>query len=81
MIAIQTKCIRATNTRGTRIKAWTGDFSVTVPFPEGEGVSPYYEAVKALIKKHALDWNTTGMRYGGTEHGYVFCFSDSIVKE
>jgi hypothetical protein len=41
----------------------------------------HFQAVKALIAKHKLDWDLSEMRYGGTEKGYVFCFNHSIVKE
>lgn len=84
MIAIQTKYIGATNTRGNRIKAWTENGqSVSIPYPhdvEKHEVC-HFQAVKALVQKHGLDWDLNEMRYGGTEKGFVFCFADSIVKE
>ena len=83
MIAIQTKYIGATNTRGSRIKAWTDTgFSVSIPYPhEHSHEVCHFQAVKALVQKHGLDWDLNDMRYGGTEKGYVFCFAHSIVKE
>ena len=83
MIAIQTKYIGPTNTKGSRIKAWThSGFNVTIPYPHQYSYETcHFQAVKALIKKHDLDWNLNDMRYGGIDNGYVFCFANSIVKE
>jgi len=85
MIAIQTKYIPASNTKGSRIKAWTDGFSghsVTISYPhEYSHEQCHFQAVKALVKKHKLGWDLSDMRYGGTEDGYVFCFAHSIVKE
>lgn len=83
MIAIQTKYIRPTNSRGSRIKAWTSNgHSVTISYPhEYSHETCHFQAVKALVEKHKADWDLTDMRYGGTEDGYVFCFAHSIVKE
>jgi hypothetical protein len=83
MIAIQTKYLGPTNSRGSRIKAWTASgFSATISYPyELSYEKCHFQAVKALIEKHNLDWNLDNMRYGGTENGYVFCFDHSIVKE
>jgi hypothetical protein len=83
MIAIQTKYLPVTNAKGSRIKAFTEDgHSATIPYPhEFSGHVCHFQAVKALVKKHKLDWDITDMRYGGTKDGYVFCFSDSIVEQ
>ncbi len=83
MIAIQTKYLGPTNTRGARIKAWTDSgFSASISYPhEVSHELCHFQAVKALIAKHKLDWNLNDMRYGGTDNGYVFCFAHSIVKE
>ena len=83
MIAIQTKYLGPTNSRGSRIKAWTSSgFSVTISYPhEYSYETCHFQAVKALIEKHRLDWDLTAMRYGGIDNGYVFCFDNSIVKE
>jgi len=62
MIAIHTKYISASKSRGSRIKAYTaacGDFKgfeVTIPYPsEFSGVDCHFQAVKALVAKHELD--------------------------
>lgn len=83
MIAIQTKYLGPTNSRGSRIKAWTASgFSVTIAYPyELSYEKCHFQAVKALVEKHNLDWNLDNMRYGGIQQGYVFCFEHSIVKE
>lgn len=88
MIAIHTKFIGPTNSRGARIKAYTADstyhkgFNVTINYPyELSGEARHFEAVKELVKKHNLAWNTDNMRYGDSADGkgYVFCFENSIV--
>lgn len=83
MIAIETKYLGPTNTRGSRIKAFTcTGFSASIPFPyDKDYEKAHFEAVKALVKKYELDWNLANMRWGGTATGYVFCFDCSIVKE
>ena len=83
MIAIQTKYLGPTNTRGSRIKAWTSSgFSVTIPYPhELSYEAVHFKAVKALVTKHKLDWDLSDVRFGGTEHGYVFCFASSVVED
>jgi hypothetical protein len=83
MIAIQTKYISASNTKGSRIKAWTcNGHSVTIPLPhEYSHEQCHFQAVKALAAKCKVEWDLSDMRYGGTDNGYVFCFAHSIVKE
>jgi hypothetical protein len=88
MIAIHTKYIGPTNSRGSRIKAYTtgyGDikgFTATIGFPhEFDSVKAHFEAVKALVTKNQLDWTLEGMRYGDSADGkgYSFCFDCSKV--
>jgi len=88
MIAIHTKFIPVSNSRGSRIKAYTaahGDFKgfqATISYPsELSGVACHFEAVKALIEKNKLDWTTDNMRYGDSAdgRGYSFCFDASKV--
>jgi hypothetical protein len=83
MIAIQTKYCSPTNSRGSRIKAWTSNGHVVyVPFMhELSHEMLYFQAAKALVEKYKLDWDLTNARYGGTESGYVFCFANAIVNE
>ena len=82
MKAIYTKYIGPTNTKGARIKAYTLDgHTVSIPYPyylSHEAV--HYEAVKALVLRHKLDWNISEMRFGDAPSGYVFCFADSVVQ-
>ena len=89
MIAIHTKYISATNTRGSRIKAYTAawgerkGFEITIPYRHDlDGVMVHFAAVHALIKKHNLDWNLADMRYGDSADGkgFSFCFNNSIVE-
>lgn len=89
MIAIHTKYIGPSNTRGSRIKAYTtgyGDikgFTATIGFPHGfDIVQAHFEAVKALVVRNQLDWTLDGMRYGDSADGkgYSFCFAVSTVE-
>lgn len=88
MVAIHTKYLPVSNSRGSRIKAYTashGDFKgfqVTISYPhEFDGVDCHFEAVKALVTKHQLNWNLDNMRYGVSAdgRGYSFCFDASKV--
>lgn len=87
MIAIHTKFIGPTNTRGARIKAYTADwgdrkgFTATITYPHQlSGEQCHFEAVKALVKKNGLDWNLEGMRYGDSADGRGFCFCFDCSK-
>ena len=84
MIAIHTKFISPTNTRGARIKAYTSSgFTATIPYPYANSYEvAHFEAVKELIKKNNLDWNLSDMCYGDSADGkgYVFCFANSKVN-
>lgn len=83
MIAIHTKHIPASNTRGSRIKAYTrGGLSATVSYPyELSYEVAHFEAVKALVQKNNLAWDLSEMRFGDSADGkgYVFCFERSKV--
>lgn len=83
MLAIHTKYIGPTNTRGSRIKAYTnGGLSVTIAYPYALSYENcHFEAVKALVSKHKLDWDLTDMRFGDSADGkgYSFCFECSKV--
>lgn len=90
MIAIHTKFIGPTNTRGARIKAYTagyGDrkgFSAVISYPyELSFEACHFEAVKELVRKNNLEWDLTAMRFGDSAdgRGYVFCFANSVIKE
>lgn len=89
MIAIHTKYISPTNTRGARIKAYTADwgerkgFSASIPYPhELSFEACHFQAVKALVEKNKLDWDLSNMRYGDSAdgRGYSFCFDCSVVR-
>ena len=89
MIAIHTKYLGPTNTNGARIKAYTASygsikgFSVTVPYNHAlSGYAVHFGAVKALVKKHNLDWDLKDMRYGDSAdgRGFSFCFECSKVE-
>ena len=89
MIAIHTKYIGPTNTRGSRIKAYTASYGdrkgweVTIPYPhELSGEKCHFQAVLALVDKYKLDWTVSDMRYGDSAdgRGYTFCFDVSKVQ-
>lgn len=89
MIAIHTKYIGPTNTRGSRIKAYTaswGDkkgFTATIPYDYSlDGAALHFKAVKKLVEKNGLDWDLSDMRYGDSAdaRGFSFCFNCSRVE-
>ena len=84
MIAIHTKYLPATNTKGSRIKAYTStNKQATIPYPHELSYElAHFEAVKALIMINGLDWPLDNMRFGDSAdgRGYVFCFDQSIVR-
>ena len=83
MQAIHTKYIPASNVKGSRIKATSDSkLSVTISFPhEFSGHLVHFQAVKALVAKHKLNWDISNMCYGGSSDGkgYTFVFCDSKV--
>lgn len=82
MQAIYTKYLGPTNTKGARIKAYTlGGLSVTIGFDYAlSGEAIHFQAVKALVKRYALnEWPIGDMCYGDAPGGYVFCFRESKV--
>jgi hypothetical protein len=81
MIAIETKYLSPTNTRGSKIKAFTcNGHSAIVGYDHAlSNEALHFEAVKALVSKYKLDWDISGMVYGGTKNGYVFCFPTSTI--
>ena len=88
MIAIHTKYISPSNTRGARIKAYTRGmgshkgFEATISYPyELSYEIAHFEAVKELVEKHKLTWDLSAMRFGDSADGkgYVFCFERSKV--
>lgn len=83
MQAIHTKYIPASNVKGSRIKA-TSDNGHSIIVSRNDSLNGHlvhFEAVKALVTKHKLDWNIDNMCYGGSSDGkgYTFVFADSKV--
>ena len=74
MIAIQTKYIPATNTLGSRIKAFTSNGqSLTLPFDySADSEYKRYKSV-ALALCSKMNWNPDIIG-GGTKNGYTFVF-------
>jgi hypothetical protein len=84
MIAIHTKYLPASNSSGSRYKAYTNTgFSafVSADYSLNE-LDQHFHAVKALVAKHKLDWNISSMCYGDSSDGkgYTFVFNDSKVQ-
>jgi len=73
MVAIQTKYLRATNTSGARIKAYTssGQSFILSWKPELKDYQNYEMAAHCLCTK--LGWSTDIIG-GGTKEGYTFVF-------
>ncbi len=82
MQAIHTKYLPASNTKPSRIKATANRHSVIVSFDHSfDGHMVHFQAVKALVAKHNLDWDIANMCYGGSSDGkgYTFVFCESKV--
>ena len=84
MKAIHTKYLGPTITQGARIKAYTSDgLSAFISYPyELDQKHAHFEAVTALVEKHALDWDISSMTYGDSAdgRGYCFTFPQSLIK-
>lgn len=82
MIAIQTKYLGPTDTKGARIKAFTcNGHSATIDYDYAlNDEKLHFEAVKALVAKNKLRWNISKMTYGGTKNGFVFTFPQSTIS-
>jgi len=67
MQAIHTKYIPASNVKGSRIKATSDSgLTVTISYPhEFSGHLVHFQAVKALVAKHKLEWSIDNMCHGG----------------
>ena len=79
---IKTKALSPNNSQGARIKASANGFTVTIPFPDFDGVNAHYEAVKSLVKKHDLKhWDISTLNYGADNDGYYFCFPHSSISD
>ncbi len=84
MKAILTKVIPCTNTKPTRVKAYTeGGNSITLSWDEctnddrlNNGQSHLY-AAKKLAEK--MKWSTD-LLGGGTPTGYAFVFADTKIR-
>lgn len=86
MLAIHTKFIGPSNTRGARIKAYTSDGrSVTIGYAHAlSSLDAHHLAAVSFGKKHfkyapVMD----RMCYGDSADGkgYVFCFPQSVTGE
>tara|TARA_Y100000310_G_scaffold308847_1_gene352368 strand:+ start:160 stop:546 length:387 start_codon:yes stop_codon:yes gene_type:complete len=86
MIAIETKYLGPTSTKGSRVKATTcNGHSITVSYDDGlTEAAAHLVAVVALIGKYKFNgrqgfWDLQTMRYGSTRDGYVWVMSNSKV--
>jgi hypothetical protein len=80
MVIIKTKVLPATNYRGTRISASANGFKATISYPYALSYEKcHFEAVKALVAKHNLDWDISDMGYGSDDNGYYFTFNHSTM--
>jgi hypothetical protein len=84
MLAIHTKILPPTNTKGKRIKAYTSNGHALIVSPDDSlgDVEQHFAAAKRLIAaelKYVPDYSR--MAYGGSADGsgYSFCFLQSII--
>lgn len=85
MKAILTKCVSCSNTKPTRIKAYTeGGNSIMVSWSECDGNGDrtqgqaHMYAARKLCNKMKWEGKLIG---GGTPTGYCFVFQNSLIKE
>lgn len=76
MIAIETRYLGPTNTRGSRIKATANGYSVTVPYPYNKRTGAEAHSVAALALCRKVGW-ADDLIAGSTDRGYVFVFAQS----
>lgn len=84
MLAIHTKFLGPTDSRGARVKAYTADGrSLTVGYGyENDALTDHFKAAQAFAAKHFKHAPSTDrMVYGDSAdgRGYVFCFPQSTV--
>ena len=81
MVIIKTKYLGPSNFRGSRIKASAAGFTVTISYPAKlNSEVAHFEAVKALVEKHGLDWDISNMGFGSDNNGYYFTFKHSVME-
>lgn len=85
MIAIHTKYIGPSNTRGARIKAYASDGrSVTVGYDHAlDSDKAHFQAARAFADKHLkYTPDMSRMAYGDSADGkgYCFCFLQSVIE-
>lgn len=85
MQAIHTKFIPASNTRGSRVKAYTYDGrSVTISYDHAlDNEQAHFKAARAFASKHMTHApDTSKMCYGSSADGkgYTFCFTMSTIE-
>lgn len=84
MKAILTKVLPCTNTKPTRIKAYTeGGNSITISweeaeYPEKSHAQTHLYVAQQLCKKLKWEGKLIG---GGTPEGYAFVFQESWIRE
>ncbi len=78
MKAIQTKYLPATNTKPSRVKAYTADQSITISYDdEYSQEEAHKKAAVALCNK--MGWSTA-LIAGSIDNGYVFLFEPKSVQ-
>jgi hypothetical protein len=84
MVAIQTKYMGPTNSRGSRIKAFTENGQqVTISYDYAlSGEKLHAKAAMALIEKAGWqnEYKKFGLVCGGTKNGYVFVFNHEYAR-
>lgn len=79
MKAICTKYLSPTDTKGARIKAYTCEESLTVPYDYAlTGVEQHESAARALLEKYMPGCENLRLTWGEMPTGYVFTFALSL---
>ena len=83
MLAIQTRTLYPTNTRGKRVVAFTcNGHKITRPFDDRlDNVQAHFQVARELIdQSFPYRCSQSTMVYGATQDGYAFCWPESVVE-
>jgi hypothetical protein len=79
---IETKYLGPTNTKGSRITAWTESHRITIPYPNAaQNVDDAHLIAATVLLDEELHWNVRELWHGVCKDGrHVFVPSFSINK-
>lgn len=81
MITVKVKYLKPTNSRCSRLKVYANGFKHQCTYPQNlTGEFAAFFAVKQLVQKYNLTWDTSEMYWGQDDDGtYYFNFKYSKI--